>query len=71
MYSGVHIDTTLTTLGFNNKVRKNILLANPARTNPTNIPVMFRGKNWVVLYSGEMVDTGFEEGFDLASIWTG
>ena len=71
LYSGIHIDSTLNTLGYNDYAKKFVLLANPVRTNPTNIPVIFRGKNWVVLYSGEMFDTGFEEGFELSSIWIG
>jgi hypothetical protein len=71
MYDGWHIDTTIATLGYNSYAKKYILLVNPAITNPTNIPAIFRGKNWVVLNSPNMVDTGFEPKFEIASVWIG
>ena len=71
MYDGFHLDTTIATLGYNSSAKKYILLANPVFSNPTNIPAIFRGKNWVVLNSPNMVDNGFEPKFDVASIWIG
>ena len=71
LYGGVHIDTTLTLLGFNRKLQKYVVVANPDRVTPSNIPVIFRGKNWVVINSPQMVDVGYEEGFEIASAWIG
>jgi len=71
VYDGYHIDSTFVALGYNKLIGKNILLANPERCDPTNIPVIFRGKNWVVLNSADMIDQGYEEGFLLSSKWIG
>lgn len=49
MYNGVHIDTTITVLGFNHKIQKYIVLVNGRLVTPKNMPAIFRGKNWAVL----------------------
>ncbi|CDW77532.1 UNKNOWN [Stylonychia lemnae] len=67
VYQGFHIDTTFTTIGYSKILKKYILLANSDRTNPTNIPAIFRGKNWVVLNSPAMIDMGYEPGFQIAT----
>lgn len=69
VYDGVHIDTTLTVLGFNKKINKYIVLANPERVNKYNTPALFRGKNWAILYGPEPVDQGYEKGLCMSSTW--
>lgn len=71
LYYGLHIDSTLVALGYNKNIKKFVLLANGERTHPGNIPVIFRGKNWVVLESNDMFDNGFEPGFELSTKWIG
>lgn len=48
-YAGNHVDTVFTVIGPNKQLGKNIVLADRSKSNPTNIPAIFRGKNWVVI----------------------
>lgn len=49
VYDGVHIDTTISVAGWNKKLGKYLVFVEGGRTNPTNLPAIFRGKNWVVI----------------------
>ena len=71
LYEGFHIDSTFVTLGYNKILKKNVLLANGERTDPTNIPVIFRGENWIILENNDVVDVGFEPGFEICTKWIG
>lgn len=62
VYSGSHVDTTITLL------RPGLVLVNPTRVNPSNLPSMF--KNWKVLEVPEVVDIG-ATGRGYASPWIG
>ena len=50
LYNGFHIDTTLCMLGFVKKIGKYVVLVNPVYGKKSNIPAIFRGKNWAVLF---------------------
>jgi len=71
VYDGIHVDTTFTILGFNKKLQKYLVLVNPKRVTPTNMPVIFRGKNWAVLNCAPMVDQGHEKNMCIASTCIG
>lgn len=62
IYAYTHIDTTVTFL------REGLVLLNPERVNENNIPPAL--KNWEIIYSPEMVDTGFTD-VAYGSIWMG
>jgi len=62
LYISTHIDTTLSVL------RAGLVLVNPSRVNTMNLPSFF--KDWDVIYSPEMVDTGYS-GYTYASAWVG
>lgn len=51
VYSGSHVDTTITL------VRPGLVVVNAERVAPTNLPDLFRG--WDVIYLDEVVDIGF------------
>jgi glycine amidinotransferase len=65
IYSGTHIDTTITLLG-----PRRVLL-NPGRINRHNMPELFR--DWEVIWCPEMIDMGYSSTWDYprASIWSG
>ncbi|MCB9766448.1 MAG: inosamine-phosphate amidinotransferase 1, partial [Alphaproteobacteria bacterium] len=63
IYEGTHVDTTITLL------RPGLVLLNPARINPDNLPALF--KRWDVLWAPEMIDTGTTWPYARASIWSG
>lgn len=60
VYLGKHIDTTFTV------VRPGLVVINPERVNPDNLPVLFR--NWDKIWCPDPVDIGYE-GYPLSSIW--
>lgn len=63
IYDGTHIDTTVTLLG------PGKVLLNPARIKADALPEVFR--NWDILWTPEMVDTGTTWPYARASIWSG
>jgi glycine amidinotransferase len=63
LYEGTHIDTTVTLLG------PGRVLLNPERISADQLPDVF--KNWEVLWTPEMVDTGTTWPYARASIWSG
>lgn len=65
IYSGTHIDTTITLLG------PERVLLNPSRINDSNMPALF--SNWDVIWCPEMIDMGYSSTWDYprASIWSG
>ncbi len=63
IYEGTHIDTTVTLLG------PGKVLLNPARIKADALPDVFR--NWDILWTPEMVDTGTTWPYPRASIWSG
>lgn len=63
VYEGTHIDTTIAL------VRPGLVVLNPERIRPEQVPEMFRG--WTVIWSPEMIDTGFSWSYPRASIWQG
>ena len=67
VYKGVHIDTTFTIIGYNEKVKKFIVVADSELCNPTNIPAIFRGKNWTILKTHKIIDFGAIKEYELAS----
>jgi hypothetical protein len=71
MYQGLHLDVTFMPLGFNKVLGKNLVVVNQVHCNPTNLPALFRGKNWMCIEVdvSQLIDNGFEPGFDFASIW--
>ena len=71
MYNGLHVDVTLMPMGFNKVLGKNLVLVNQYHCNPTNLPAIFRGKNWMALEVDfdQLVDNGCEPGFNFASAW--
>ena len=68
-YSGIHIDTTLTLIGWNEKLGKYLVFADQSVTDPTTIPPIFRGKNWVVLEitKEHIIDFGTINGYEITS----
>ena len=68
-YSGIHIDTTITLIGWNEKLRKYLVFADESVTDPTTIPPIFRGKNWVVLEitKKHILDFGQMKGYEITS----
>lgn len=49
-YEGVHVDTCISIIGYNKKVKKYIAIFEGVKiSNPTNIPAIFRGKNWAII----------------------
>ena len=69
LYNGFHIDSTFTVLGFNKKIQKMLVLANPERVTKFNVPALFRGENWAVLLTTEVADHGAEEGYWVSTKW--
>jgi hypothetical protein len=67
VYPGVHIDTTFSALGYNKFVGKYLVLVNPKYVTPTNMPALFRGKNWMVIESPEMFDKTIYSEYAFAS----
>jgi glycine amidinotransferase len=65
IYSGTHIDTTVTLLG------PGRVLLNPSRINEENMPDVF--KKWEVIWCPEMIDMGYSPTWDYprASVWSG
>lgn len=49
VYEGIHVDTTFTILGYNRKIKKNIVLINGLYVTKHNMPAIFRGENWAVI----------------------
>lgn len=62
LYSGSHVDTTLTL------VRPGLLVANAERVNPDNLPALF--KKWDVIYLDKVIDIGYTS-IPYASEWIG
>ena len=48
-YDNFHVDTTISIIGWNKKVGKNIVVVNGDKTKPSTIPAIFRGKNWALI----------------------
>lgn len=49
-YKGIHIDSCVSVVGYNKKVKKYIAVVEGVeKTNPTNLPAIFRGKNWALI----------------------
>jgi len=71
LYDGFHLDVTFMPMGFNKILGKNLVLVNGTHCNPTNLPALFRGKNWVCLEVElqHVIDNGYEPGFNFTSIW--
>ena len=63
LYAETHIDSTVTML------RPGLVLLNPERVNDNNMPEIF--KNWDIIWSPKMVDTGFIGEKPYASVWVG
>lgn len=63
VYDGTHIDTTITL------VRPGLVVLNPERMRQDQVPVLF--KNWDIIWSPEMVDTGYCWSYPRSSIWQG
>ena len=49
VYNGVHIDTTICVVGFNKNLNKFLAFVDGGRVTPTNVPAIFRGKNWALI----------------------
>lgn len=62
-YTGTHIDTTIA------PVRPGLVVLNPERIRPDQVP-SFMDK-WDLIWSPEMVDTGWVGPYPRASIWQG
>ena len=62
IYSGTHIDTTIT------PVRPGLVVVNGERVGPHNLPALFAG--WEVIYLHDVVDIGYS-GTAYASKWIG
>lgn len=43
-------------MGFNKKIGKYVLYVNAEHFHPKKIPAIFRGKNWVILESPEIIN---------------
>lgn len=56
IYKGIHIDTTITLIGWNEKLQKYLVLVDAEKLNPCNMPAIFRGKNWAVVQSPELIE---------------
>jgi glycine amidinotransferase len=63
VYEGTHLDTTIAL------IRPGLVLLNPERIRPDQVPAMFR--TWSIIWSPEMVDTGYAWSYPRASIWQG
>jgi hypothetical protein len=66
-YGGVHFDTCFCVLGWNEKVKKYVVCGIKKYIKPTNIPVIFRGKNWAVLEGPDLEHFPAIDGFDICS----
>jgi glycine amidinotransferase len=71
VYNGFHVDVTLMPMGFNKVLGKYLVVVNSDHLNPTTIPAIFRGKNWICVEVSEeqLIENGFEPGFNYASAW--
>ena len=63
LYAATHIDSTVTLL------KPGLVLLNPERVNKDNMPQVF--KNWDILWTPEMIDTGFVGEKPYSSVWVG
>lgn len=63
VYQGTHIDTTIAL------IRPGLVVLNPERIKPDQVPGIF--DSWTIIWSPEMVDTGYQWSYPRASIWQG
>ncbi|AJT63818.1 Inosamine-phosphate amidinotransferase 1 [Streptomyces lydicus] len=63
VYDGTHIDTTIT------PVRPGLVVLNPERVREDQLPPVF--KNWDIIWTPEMADTGYSGPFPRGSLWMG
>ena len=71
LYNGFHLDVTFMPMGYNKVLKKNVVLLNSNDCKPTNVPALFRGKNWMCIEVEEwqLIDLGAEPGFNYTSSW--
>ena len=56
MYEEIHVDTTISVVGYNKKLDKNLVVVDANYVTPYKIPAIFRGKNWAVIEIDKVVD---------------
>lgn len=55
-YLSIHIDCTISVVGYNKKLDKNIIVVDGNYVTPTSMPAIYRGKNWVTIDIMKVVD---------------
>lgn len=63
----VHVDTTISVIGYNEKLGKYVAAYNKKYNNPLTIPVIFRGKNWILLEGCDLEHFECVDGYGICS----